>query len=350
MSLQSIGIILCLWLQSSERFQPPPGTLVNPELREFQSQVREDRYEGLEKNWMKTCDPENQLAIETKEKLWNGNVALELRDVLASTKIDRLGVSVETTIYGKHKKSIEGLPKTLSSRLVGKDVLTVCAELPEISEELGVLSGEASTSIGLFVQIRSQKIEGKKECWMICEIGSIPKGWPMYPATLFYRLSCRNKPTTKLLPHPDQELLLALLAEKLKEPLEPNRQSGAEKFMDPLPPIQDDGLSSAQRELLYDFSIVDDVRKGEKQFQVEQVTIFFGDSKVSRSDIFEVFNRRLSRGTVVTKDDLNKICAEFTSRCRKVKFYDGEHFMFVVTPFQHGNFEYAQIMIHKVKR
>ena len=63
MSLQSIGIVLCLWLQPSERFQPPPGTLVNSELGEFQSQVREDRYDGLEKNWMKTCDPENQLVL-----------------------------------------------------------------------------------------------------------------------------------------------------------------------------------------------------------------------------------------------------------------------------------------------
>ncbi len=348
MSLQSLGLILCLWLQSSERFQPPPGILAAPELREFQSHVREDRYDGLEKNWKKTCDPENQLPNDTKDKLWNGNVAFELREVLASTKIDRVGVSVETTIYDKRKKSIEELPKAMSSRFVGKEVLTICSELPEISEELAVLSGDPLTNIGLFVQFRSQTIGGKNECWMICEIGAIPKGWPMYPATLLYRLSCRKNATTKLLPHPIQELLLALEAERLKKPLKPNRKSGAEKFMDPLPPIQDDGLSSAERELLYDFSVVDDVRKGEQKFQIEQVTLF-GDSDLASSDMFDALNRRLPKGTVATQDDLNKICGEFTSRCRKIKSFDGVHFMFVVTPLQHGKFEYAQIMIHKVK-
>lgn len=342
-------VLFCIRsLQLSDRFVPPPGTLIGPELAEFREHVREDRFSDLERKWKSTCDPKKQLTQEAKDELWSKNVAFELRGVSKSTVVDRVGISVDTSMYEREgKKHFDQLPKKLASLLVGKDVSKVCAELPEIAEELSNISVNSSQCTSLFVQFRSQQVGEKSQCWLIIEIATVPKGWPMYPATIFHRLLSRNKSTTLLEPHPDLELMLIAAADRLRTPLKSDRPAVLDKFKPPLSPLPDDGLSNAQREHLYDFSLIDDVRKS--QVQIEQVTIFGDDDRLARSDIFSDLNRRLPPGKVVTNDELGKICAEFSRRCRGVKLKDGYHFMFVVTPFRHGKFEYAQIMIQAIE-
>jgi hypothetical protein len=347
MILQLVLIFLSS-LQSSDKFIPPPGTLIGPELREFQELVREDRFDDLESKWKSTCDPRDQLAPEIKTGLWSSNVAFELRGVPPSALVDRVGVSIEASIYDREgKKQLDQIPKKLASQVAGKDVFKACEVLPEIAKEFRTIPVDSSQILSLFVQFRSQNVGEKSQCWMIIEIAAIPKGWPMYPATVFHRLLRRSKPITMLQPHPDYELMVIAAADRTRTPLESNRPFVLDKFKPPMPPLQEDGLSNAQREILYDFSLIDDV--GKKQVQIEQVTILADDYRLARSDIFADLNRRLSPGKVVTKDDLNKICAEFSRRCRNVKLKDGDHFMFVVAPFHHGKFEYAQIMIQHVR-
>lgn len=340
-------LLILSYFQSSDRFAPPEGSLSGRELFEFRQHVLEDRFDELEKRWKANCDPSGQVALEAKTDLWSNNVAFELRGVLASTVVDQIGVSIETSIYEReNKKQVEQLPRKLAAQIVGNDIRRICTDLPIIAQELNGLSVDSSQKACLFVQFRVQKVDVKPQCWMIIEIAAVPKDWPMYPASVFHRLKSRRNPITILQPHPEYELMLKAAADRLKKPLEANRPSILDQFKPPLPPLPDDDLSNAQRELLFDFSLLDDVRKD--RMQIEQVTIF-GDDRLSSSDIFSNLNRRLSPGTVVSYDELNKICAEFSSRCRNVKLYDGYHIMFVVTPFQHGKFEYAQVAVQLTK-
>lgn len=339
---------ILLFQDLTHRFEAP-AELTGFLRHQFQAHMNVESYDRSEAEWKDACDPKKVLPVSLKQELWDSKVVFELRAGVLDSKIDRLGVSVESKTYKAHKKEFDDFRAKLERSVVNKKLSEVCRELKMISEEVQAGIRVDNQELSLFVRFHNQPMaEGKLECWMMVEIAPRPKDWPVYPVAVLHRLMLRGIRTMTLLePNPRQALRALAIKNYFEVPLEPNRPSILDKYEPPIPALVDDGLECAQREKLFDFSVIEE-KDAPLQHQIE--LIVWDKGLPYGGGLLRTLHRRIPPGKVLSYEEIHAICGELATTLRSSNKFDDYHFLFLIQPEIRGKNVYSRLRLSAVNK
>lgn len=139
------------------------------------------------------------------------------------------------------------------------------------------------------------------------------------------------------------ELLEIAVSKFFNTPLQANRPFVLDQYYPPLAEIADDGLDNIEREVLLNYTLIDDTGNNSNQF--ESIAYFDTESRLGQSTFTDVIQRRIPPGKVRTYDELHKICGELCSGYRKWRKTDNSPIVFAIVPHEHGKYTYARLNV-----